>query len=118
MGSDQVPGDAPRVRRKSLSTEQIRDPLGTLATAYGVEREFDHVVAAVAGRLPADVGGLSDEAQFGAVAGLVLLGPFIHVPRTPADPFGDEAYWHGASYGGLIGLAIAVYRLAIRRRDT
>jgi hypothetical protein len=64
------------------------------------------------------VGFLVVASLAGAVAGLVLLGPFIHVPRTPADPFGDEAYWHGASYGGLIELTIAVYRLAILRRDS
>jgi hypothetical protein len=74
VGPDEIPADsADRVRRKSLSTAQISDPLGTLAAAYGVEREFDHVVAAIAGRLPADVGGLGFDAQFGVVAGLVFM---------------------------------------------
>jgi hypothetical protein len=44
-----------------------------LAAAYGVEREFDAVVAAITQRLPADVGGLGSDAQFSVVAGFVFV---------------------------------------------
>ncbi|HEY5252965.1 MAG TPA: hypothetical protein VIJ09_14965 [Acidimicrobiales bacterium] len=73
MGSVEFPGDAPRMRRRSLSAEQIRDPLGTLATAYGVERDLSHVAAAIVERLPDDDGNIGRGAQFTAVAGIVFF---------------------------------------------
>jgi hypothetical protein len=48
----------------------------------------------------------------GAFAGAILFGAFML--RGPADPWGYP-YDQGACYGGLIGLAIAVYRIASRR---
>ncbi len=40
--------------RPSLSSEQVRDPIGTLALAYGVERDLNPVGIAIAQRLYPD----------------------------------------------------------------
>jgi hypothetical protein len=46
--------EVPTERRPSLSSEQVRDPLGTLALAYGVERHQNAVWVAIAQRLYPD----------------------------------------------------------------
>jgi hypothetical protein len=53
-------------------------------------------------------------AFIGCLIGRSVLGPYIKVPRGPADPFGRRAYSHGAAYGGFIGLAIAVSYSVVR----
>ena len=68
-----MPEDPERMRRKSLSAEQIRDPLGTLAVAYGVQRDFSQVVAAIIERLPIEVSSLEWQASFRAVSQLVFV---------------------------------------------
>jgi hypothetical protein len=40
----------PSASRPSLSSRQVRDPLGTLAEAYGVQRDFYEVVHAIRDR--------------------------------------------------------------------
>ena len=47
-------GQVPTERRPSLSRQQVRDPLGTLALAYGVERDQNAVWFAIAQRLYPD----------------------------------------------------------------
>jgi hypothetical protein len=52
-----IPGQADVVKaepRPSLSSEQVRDPMGTLALAYGVERGLNPVGIAIAQRLYPD----------------------------------------------------------------
>jgi hypothetical protein len=49
------PGAGRPKRRPSLSPQQIRDPLGTLAAAYGVSPDLSEVAAVVSQRLPADL---------------------------------------------------------------
>jgi hypothetical protein len=73
MARVEAPGDGPPVRRRSLSAEQIRDPLGTLATAYGVPPDLSDVAAAISKRLPADLVPGGWEASFPPVAGIVFV---------------------------------------------
>jgi hypothetical protein len=65
-------------------------------------------------KTPSNIGLFFAAAFIGCLIGRSVLGPFIRVPRGPADPWGHEAYWHGAAYGGLIGLAFAVSYSIVR----
>jgi hypothetical protein len=50
----------------------------------------------------------------GAITGIIILSPFIRGPRGPVDPTGGQACWHGAAYGGLVGLAVEVLYLLMK----
>jgi hypothetical protein len=100
VGSVEIPGDAPRAGRKSLSSAQIRDPLGTLAAAYGVERDLSHIALAITERLPVELDDLHLEAisfearftvVFGIVASLVLDGR----PGVARGPSSSGRQWWG-----------------------
>ncbi len=53
----------------------------------------------------------------GALAGSFVGAWIFEVPREPGDPLGQSAYALGAVYGCLIGLGLAVWRLAVKDRD-
>jgi hypothetical protein len=80
----------PEARRPSLTADQVRHPLDTLAAAYGVASEFGAVVLAIARRLFPDRGSsdLSVSPERTAVAQVVA--PLILDGRTLARVYRDS----------------------------
>ena len=97
MGGGEIPGDAPGAAA-SAQPRTDQDPLGTLATVYGVERDLSHIALAITERLPAECGDIHLDdirfearfvAVFGIVAALVLDGsePGPGLPGQPLAKF-------------------------------
>jgi hypothetical protein len=80
----------PEARRPSLTADQVRHPLDTLATAYGVASEFDAVVLAIAWSLFSDRGSSDLSISPERMAVTQVVAPLILDGRTLARVFRDS----------------------------